>query len=109
MPLLITTTSDFDKNVKRLKRRFRRIDEDLMQLVNEMSSLGYRGDFVPRIGRAVYKARLSNRSAGRGKSGGFRVLYTTDGVTVRFVHIYSKTDKADESASEIKRILANID
>jgi hypothetical protein len=32
------------------------------------------GDQIPNLAHNVYKVRLPNRSAGKGKSGGFRVI-----------------------------------
>lgn len=54
----------------------------------------------------VYKVRLANRDASRGKSGGYRVIYylPTDDLTL-LLTIYSKTDQSDIVADEIRRIL----
>ena len=53
---------------------------------------------------------MTNRSARRGKSGGFRAIYhpDKDGRFV-FVHIYSKTDQNDASASEILERVKDIE
>ena len=75
-----------------------------------MRNSDYRGALMSGYGRALYKLRLTNRSASRGKSGGFRAIYLRDreGRFV-FVHIYSKTDQNDASASEILERVKDID
>ena len=55
----------------------------------------------------VYKCRLPNRSAGRGKSGGFRVIYYLRfAESVVLLAIYSKTDQSDISVREIQQLVA---
>ena len=75
-----------------------------------MQDAGYRGARMSGYGKTLYKVRLSNRSASRGKSGGFRAIYYREEPhTVVFVHIYSKTDKNDASHREIIERLRDID
>ena len=55
----------------------------------------------------MYKVRLPNRSARRGKSGGFRVIYQDrSGTLVLLLIIYSKTEYADIPADVIRQIMA---
>ena len=110
MPLVFRTTRDFDRDIKRLKKRFRRIEEDLGDLVAEMRNNHIRGDFLPGYGLPIYKVRAANRSAGRGKRGGFRIVYYLQSRDfIIFLHIYSKSDQEDARKSEIWRRLGNID
>ncbi len=109
MPVTVETTADFDQDVKQLKKRYRRILDDLRDLVAEVMDSGYRGDRLSGTGSEVYKLRARNSSARRGKSGGFRVLYIPqDADTLLFIHIYSKSDKAGISSGEVRRILRNL-
>ena len=48
-------------------------------------------------GSGMFKVRLSDKSKGSGRSGGFRVLYyhlekTDDGVTILLTNIYDKSE-----------------
>ncbi len=65
------------------------------------------GDETPDVGYVgVYKERLRNRSARRGKQGGFRVIYyvpQTDQVFLLL--LYSKTEVANILAHEIRQAL----
>lgn len=64
------------------------------------------GDRIAGIGHAVYKARLGDATAGRGKSGGFRIIYYVDSPTkIILLSIYSKSGQTDIDNAEIRRIL----
>ena len=67
------------------------------------------GDRVRGTGYTVYKERLRNQSAGRGKSGGFRVIYYVQlADKVVLLTIYSKTDQSDISVREIRLLVAEV-
>jgi len=56
--------------------------------------------------KTVFKARVKNSSAQKGKRGGYRVIYylkTKDQILL--VTMYSKSEQADIAASEIRDIL----
>ena len=68
------------------------------------------GQRMPHVGYEIYKVRLPNRAARRGKSGGFRVIYYVqfeDLVTL--LTIYSKTEETDISAREIQQLAQEAD
>ena len=68
------------------------------------------GDRIPGVGDLLYKVRVRNTSAVRGKSGGYRIIYylqtTTD---VLLVTIYSKSDQSDIHTVELLRIIRDED
>ncbi len=100
----------FVKDVKRLRKRYRLIEQDVDSLIAEMEHESYRGDYMPKFGREVYKVRLTNRSARRGKRGGFRVIYVQlADESFLFLHIYSKSDQNDANPSEIWRRLRELE
>ncbi len=109
MPIEFAFSRGFLKNVKQLRKRYRLIADDIEELLAEMESRDYRGDFMLDVSGGVFKVRLTNRSAQRGKSGGFRALYLRkEDDHFVFIHIYSKTDKNDVTASEIRSILRDL-
>lgn len=72
---------------------------------------------MPRLrlkGNRVYKTRLENPDANKGKSGGFRVIWylVTSDKEIYPLTIYSKSDEEDISPKEImgmiKRYLGRI-
>jgi len=71
MSYKIYTIPRFEKDVKRLKKRFPKIKIDLQDFVKELSK---NGKLVVELGGGIYKVRVSNSSIPTGKSGGFRVI-----------------------------------
>ncbi len=65
MPVTVETTADFDQDVKQLKKRFRRILDDLRDLVAEVMDSGYRGDRLSGTGSEVYKGEKQLCAAGQ--------------------------------------------
>ncbi len=109
MSIEIVTTSDFDRDVTQLRRRFRRINQDIKAMIDEIVDSGYRGARMSGYGKALYKVCLTNRFARRGKSGGFRAIYhPLDDHNCLFFHIYSKSDKGDVGASEMRKLLRDL-
>lgn len=107
--IVVLTTGEFDRDVRRLRRKYRRIAEDIRGLLEDFEQLGIHGDRVRGLPRIVRKVRLTNRSANRGKSGGFRALYVVeDASTIRLLRIYSKTEEDTLSLFEISRALDNL-
>jgi mRNA-degrading endonuclease RelE of RelBE toxin-antitoxin system len=67
------------------------------------------GDQIPNLAHNVYKVRLPNRSAGKGKSGGFRVIYyvkTRD--YIGMLSIYVKTEQTDIPLCQITTLIEEI-
>ena len=96
------------KDLKNLKKRFRKIEEDLDKLFAFLS----RGTFSDKriknfTGHEIYKARIRNSSGESVSSGGFRVVYYLkhENGDVLVLTIYSKTQKTDVSRNEILAIL----
>jgi mRNA-degrading endonuclease RelE of RelBE toxin-antitoxin system len=57
----------------------------------------------------VYKVRLPNRDAQRGKSGGYRVIYyIRTPKRIVLLTVYSKSDRSDTSADDIQAIIASL-
>ena len=105
-----TYSVDFAKDFARLRKRYRRIEYDLAALEADMQHRNYRGVHMQGFGLPIYKVRMANRSARRGKSGGFRIVYYLQSSnSILFFLIYSKSDQDDVDDSEVWRRLTNID
>ncbi len=99
-------TSEFKRSLRRLAKRYRRIRQDVEPLVDALSSGETPGDRVQGTGYVVYKVRLANSDARRGKSGGYRVVYYVEvAERVILVTIYSKSDQGDISPSALRQII----
>ena len=76
MPTRVNIPPDFKQQLKHLKRKHPSVTAEARELVHRLQSGVRPGDAVPDVGYSgVYKERLRNRSARRGKRGGFRVIY----------------------------------
>ena len=60
--------------MKRLRKKYQQIDSDVEPLIEQLERGETPGDRIPGVKYLVYKERLPNSSAGKGQSGGFRVL-----------------------------------
>ena len=104
----VETAPTFERDLKRLARRYPHIRQDLEPIIEALIAGDTLGDRLKGVQAIVYKVRLANRDAHRGKSGGYRILYylPSDEYTV-LLTMYSKSNQADLPNEEIKRIIEN--
>lgn len=58
------------------------------------------------MGYTLFKVRVRNSDAQKGKSGGCRIIYYLKTETqILLVTLYSKSDQADIAADEVKEII----
>jgi mRNA-degrading endonuclease RelE of RelBE toxin-antitoxin system len=92
MPTKVDVPDHFLKKLKNLARRYPSVLREFESLSIQLKNDERPGDKIPGIGYDVYKVRLKNPSAGKGKSGGFRVIYylrLADNIVL--ITIYSKS------------------
>ncbi len=99
-------TSEFEAQVKQLRKTFRQIDRDLALLGELERGVRPQDNRLQNMGgMEVYKARLPNSSARVGTRGGFRVVYRVKGETIiLLLLIWAKSRTADIPDSEIRRV-----
>jgi len=96
----------FVRRLKDLSKKYPRATAQVQALIAELEQGNTPGDQIPGTGYTAYKTRLPNPDAGKGKSGGFRVVYyirTANRVVA--VLIYSKSEIVDISLDEIKQAI----
>jgi mRNA-degrading endonuclease RelE of RelBE toxin-antitoxin system len=82
------------------------IRSDLEPLLAQLQAGDCPGDQISGIAYAVFKVRLRNSDAQRGKSGGYRVIYYLKTKNkIILVTIYSKSDQGDISEKTICHII----
>ncbi len=88
---------------QRWQRRFD--DDDLRSLQNELLFAPDRGDPIPGCG-LLRKLRFGDRSRGKGKRGGCRVLYvfTPEAFRIDLLTVYGKDERDDFSPAELRVI-----
>ncbi len=110
MPTHVINSSIFDNDAKRLQRKYPSVADEIDTLTSQLEHDLHPGVRLRRVGSHVYKVRLPNRSARRGKSGGFRVIYRErDGALVLLLLIYSKSERADIPDDVIRRVIAEFE
>lgn len=103
----IIPTHRFEKELKRLAKKFPSLKNEFAKLIDDVTANPETGT---SIGNNCYKIRMAVGSKGKGKSGGARVityLYIKT-ETVYLLTIYDKGEKASLKASELKEIIESL-
>jgi mRNA-degrading endonuclease RelE of RelBE toxin-antitoxin system len=109
-PIDLRYSDEFQDNIKRLHKKYPHIRDDLEPLTNQLSRGATPGDRVKGTNHIVYKVRVKNSDANRGKSGGYRVLYyIVQHDIVLLLTIYSKSEQPDIKTDQILRIIKESD
>jgi len=104
MAIKVVLADTFYGAARKLRKRYPHILDDVDTLVVQLRQGENPGDRIQGLPHRVYKVRLRNRDAQRGKSGGYRIIYylETEKQTV-ILDIYSKTDQSDLPVDIIRR------
>ncbi|MGB0385939.1 MAG: type II toxin-antitoxin system RelE/ParE family toxin [Ardenticatenaceae bacterium] len=93
-------TNWFNRNLKSLRKRNARLRQDVQAFLN-----GFDAEAHPIISGTGGARKARMRAQGRGKRGGYRVIYyLAIGDRVWLITIYDKVQKEDLSAAEKKQI-----
>lgn len=100
-------TPELKRDIRRLARKYRHLRSDLDPLIRQLESGETPGDRIQGVHLPVFKVRLKNSDAARGKSGGYRVIYYVQmRDVIILVTLYSKSEQGDVSAETIRSIVA---
>lgn len=89
----------FKNQLKKLKKKFPKIKEDLLDKLNNLNI-----EEEIHIGRSIFKIRIKSSDLNKGKSGGFRsyiYLYRRKDLLVPLC-IYHKSQKENISENELR-------
>lgn len=108
-PIQVGFTKRFEKDVRRLAKRYRKIRLDIQPLIQQLEAGELPGEQLPNIEQTAFKIRIKNSDIQKGKSAGYRVIYylKTD-TQIVLVTMYSKSDRSDMSVAEIQNILRTV-
>lgn len=104
MSYKVKTIDVFEKQAKRLVKKYGSLKEELLDLVQELKENPEQGT---AIGKSCFKIRIAISSKGKGKSGGARIITTvavTDS-TVYMLSIYDKSEKENLTNKELGELL----
>ena len=104
MSYKIVSTSEFEKEIKHLSKKYPSLRNDFSALIQSLTTDPIQGI---ALGNECYKIRFSIKSKGAGKSGGARVITCVKIVlnTVILISIYDKSERGAISDAEIKQRL----
>jgi mRNA-degrading endonuclease RelE of RelBE toxin-antitoxin system len=97
----------FEKDLKRLVKKFPSLKKEFIELVSELKENPTKGI---SLGNNCYKIRLAIASKGKGKSGGARVISHLKIIenTVFLLTIFDKSEQENLSDNELLEILNTI-
>ncbi len=104
MRVTISTTDEFNRQARRLAKKYKSLKNDLRSFQQELLDTPLQGD---DLGGGVRKIRMAIASKGKGKSGGARVLtlnilVSDDADDVTLLTIYDKNEIDNVSDDYIK-------
>jgi mRNA-degrading endonuclease RelE of RelBE toxin-antitoxin system len=104
----VLTVPPFDRQLKRLSRKYPSLKEEFANFVVSLEKRAIQGT---ALANNCYKIRLSIASKGRGKSGGARIITHAQIIdnVVFLLSIYDKSEQIDISDKEIKDLLRFIE
>ena len=107
MSFEVRTISVFERQAKRLKKKYASLKPELIGLVHSLSENPEQG--IP-IGNSCFKIRLAIKSKKRGKSGGARVIthVLVASNKVYLLSIYDKSEQMGIDQREIDRLISLI-
>lgn len=108
MSFNIFLTYCFEKELKRLAKKFPPLKKEFAGLIIEITENPKSGTFM---GNNCYKIRIAIGSKGKGKSGGARVItyLFIETETIYLLTIYDKSEKNDLKPNELKEMIDSLD
>ena len=104
----VVTIPPFDRQLKRLAKKFPSLKLEFAELVDSLEENPEQGN---AMSNNCYKIRFAIKSKGKGKRGGSRVIAHVQVVenNVFLLAIYDKSEQEDITDKEIKYLLSFID
>ena len=107
MSFEVITILPFEKELKKLAKKYPSLKEEFIALVESLESEPIQGK---ALGRDCYKIRLAIKSKKQGKSGGARVITCVKVIheKVFMLSIYDKSDLGNISDKELANLIDQI-
>ena len=100
----VLTITPFDKQIKRLARKYPSLKSEFAALISSLEEQPIQGK---AMANNCFKIRMAIKSKGKGKSGGARVIIhlQVSENTVFLLSIYDKSEQPDITDKEINYLL----
>ena len=107
----IIVTEPFARKVKKIKRKYPNVKQDLAELFSDMESGKESGVPIPGLFNKVFKIRAASSDMKRGKSGGYRIIYYAEDENseVWLLTVYAKSKDENIPVKDIQAILKELD
>ncbi len=107
MKYSIKVTGLFEKEFKKLTKRYKSAKEDIQTAVQSITEKPNQGIY---IGNNCYKIKVAIKSKNKGKSGGVRLIVRVliSESSIYLLSIYDKSDKENISDKEIDDLLKSL-
>ncbi len=107
MSYSVFTLRPFDKQLKRLVKKYPSLKKEYIDLIDSLESNPEQGT---ALGNRCYKIRLAIASKGKGKSGGARIIanLVIEDDAVYLLTIYDKSEKSNLTDAELAELLKQI-
>ena len=94
----------FDRQLKRLCKKYTSLKEEFLHLIESLEINPEQGT---NLGNNCYKVRIAIASKGKGKSGGARIItnFILSEKTVYLLSIYDKSEKENLTDKELDELL----
>jgi mRNA-degrading endonuclease RelE of RelBE toxin-antitoxin system len=104
----VKTLAVFERQAKRLIKKYASLKKELLELSQQLSKTPQLG--TP-LGLGCFKIRIAIASKGRGKSGGARIIthVLVADATVYLLSIYDKSEQSALTDKELTELLACLD
>ena len=106
----IQYADEFKRRLKPLAKKYHSLRSSVDGLVADLLRNPFLGE---SYGKNIYKIRLADASKGKGKSGGFRIIYyltikTEDSINIMLVTIYDKSEIDSIKKEDVISILTQM-
>ncbi len=109
-PIKIKVTREFQRKVRTLTKKYRRIQSDLQPVLDKLSKGDILGDRIQGTKAIVYKLQIKNNDIQKGKSGGYRLIYwlqLSDSIVL--LDIYSKSEQDNINVTKISQTITQFE
>lgn len=103
----VKTIAVFEKQAKRLIKKYPSLKTELISLITKLKD---NPSYGTALGKDCFKIRISIASKGKGKSGGARIIthFIISDSTVYLLSIFDKSEKENLTDIEIRELLSFI-
>jgi len=104
----IEVTHFFEKQLKRLAKKFPSLKNEFLNLIESLQENPEQGK---SLGNSCYKIRISISSKGKGKSGGARIITHLQIIEnkIFLLSIYDKSEQSDITEKELSAWIKALD